>query len=390
MICPVCNSPNLSPFLFREQFSVSDNLLFTKKEDAININKGNLNIVYCEDCGLVFNQEFDQSKIDYGRTYEYNVDKHFSPTFNQHLEDVINYLVFEKGVQNKNVVEIGCGTGSFLKKLIGLEQFGNRGYGFDTSYTGDTNQLEGKVTFEKTYYGPDSSHIPADVVIFRHVLEHIIDPVYFLEEIRRTLINSPHAKIFCEVPCVEWILQNQVFWDFYYEHCMYFSSASLKTAFEKAGFQVDTVKHIYYGQFLWLEATIPEQKPAITKQVGSIPNLVQDFSRAETHFKQNWQNKIKALVAQGEKIVLWGAAARGTTFLNLIDPDNQNISAVVDMNPKKQGTFISRTGHPIISYEKLKQLGITYAIVLNRNFVNEIKALLHENNLNIKVIEDIE
>src|SRR5213078_3046347 len=95
--------------------------------------------------------------------------------------------------------------------------------------------------------------LPADVVVCRHVIEHIPRPLDLLRAVRQAVAARPHARVCFETPCVEWVLRNQVVWDFFYEHCSLFSAASLATAFRAAGFEVTDVRHVFHGQYLWLE-----------------------------------------------------------------------------------------------------------------------------------------
>ena len=88
------------------------------------------------------------------------------------------------------------------------------------------------------------------------MIEHVPQPVPLLRSIRQTLANASVSQVFFETPCVEWILRNQVLWDFFYEHCSYFSADSLSVAMQQAGFQVQNVRHVFGDQYLWLEATI--------------------------------------------------------------------------------------------------------------------------------------
>ena len=381
--CPVCSSSLIAPFLVRGSVPVHQNLVMADRISAIEINRGNLTLAVCEDCGFIFNQDFDGSKLSYGK--EYDNTQTYSPSFESYISELARSLIYDKNVQNCSVVEVGCGKGSFLRKLVESEEWGNTGYGFDPSYVGAETVLEGRLKFEKRYYDSDCANIHADVVVCRHAIEHVPDPLSLLFSVRQALVHSPNARVFFETPCVEWILRNQVIWDFFYEHCSYFTAESLTTAFEVSGFQVESVDHIFEGQYLWLEATIPAQKPAVTKKPAFISTLAKQFATSERELIGKWEIKIQKLASQG-KVALWGAGAKGVTFANTIDPDRKWIDCIIDLNPNKQGKYIPGAAHPIVSYQDIADRGITTAILMNPNYREENLVLLKASNLNIDLL----
>lgn len=370
--CPVCQSNLVTMCLKREQVPVHQNLVMKDQRSALKIPRGNLSLVVCEECGFVFNQAFEPSTLCYSEDYDNT--QSFSPMFAEYLSHLAQHLVFEKGIQNCRIVEVGCGKGLFLRKLT--EAGGNTGYGFDPSYVGPTTDLDGRLHFEKRYYGPECAKISADVIVCRHVIEHVPNPLDLLHTIRQTLANSPRAKVFFETPAVEWILRNQVIWDFFYEHCSYFSADSLTTSFEATGFKIENIQNVFEGQYLWLEATLSIEEPArVTKKPGLIINLVKQFALLEHELKRVLGERLQDLAARG-KVALWGAGAKGVTLANLIDPGREWIACVVDLNPGKQGHYIPGTGHPIVAHQELAKYGVETAIFMNPNYREKNLALL--------------
>ncbi|HEX5358618.1 MAG TPA: class I SAM-dependent methyltransferase, partial [Candidatus Nitrosotalea sp.] len=279
------------------------------------------------------------------------------------------------------------GKGLFLRKLVEMST-GNIGFGFDPTYVGSTNALNNRLHFDKSYYGPQCSDIHADIIVSRHVIEHIAYPLDFINTIKKTIEKSRHAKVFIETPDVEWILRNKVIWDFMYEHCSYFSAESLTTAFQIEGFEVENMKHLFNDQYLWMEVSLPspKKKQNIVTNPGNVPQLSKIFSESEDKLKKFWKYKIENLASKG-KVALWGAAGKGVTFANLIDPNKDFISCVVDVNSNKQGSYLPGTGHPIISPELLSSNKIDFAILLNPNYYDEIYNLLRTLNVNVELID---
>jgi SAM-dependent methyltransferase len=379
--CPVCGSDSTSRFLERQQVPVHQNLLIEDQESATAVPRGDIELVLCQNCGFIYNRAFKLSKLSYGEDYDNT--QSYSPSFNEYLDRLVHYLIHDRGVRNCNVVEVGCGKGVFLRKLV--ERGDNNGYGFDPSYVGPPTDLEGRLKFERRYYGPECTDVPADVVVCRHVIEHVPEPLSLLQAIRKALVHSAEARVYFETPCVEWILQNQVVWDFFYEHCSYFTAESLTTAFALSGFKVESAEHVFEGQYLWLEATLSGEKGAVTKPSDKLQRLVEEFASRERQLREELEVRVRELASQ-ERVALWGAGAKGVTLANLIDPRRELLTCVVDLNPQKQGHFIPGTGHAIVGYQELEKYGVSTALLMNPNYRQENMALLREANLNVRLI----
>src|SRR2546430_12374548 len=98
-----------------------------------------------------------------------------------------------------------------------------------------------------------------DIAIGRHVLEHIYDPINFLKAIHALLSRSSRPQLFVEVPNIAWILQHHAMQDLFYEHCNYFSAATLRFALARAGFRAYHMEEVFNGQYLWVEARAAER-----------------------------------------------------------------------------------------------------------------------------------
>lgn len=377
--CPICATEQIKTFLHRLGVPVHQNLPFADPHAAQEIARGDLILGVCQNCWFIFNQEFDINKLSYGSDYDNN--QNCSAAFTSHLDSLVSSLVEKKNVRNSTIVEVGCGQGEFIKKLVEPTEWGNRGYGFDPSYVGTASALDGRLNFQQRYYDADCADITADVVVCRHVIEHVPDPLKILETVGQALAGSSNARVFFETPCVEWILRNQVIWDFFYEHCSYFTASSLRYAFELAGFQVDRVDHIFGGQYLWLEATYTGQRQSkVVDQ--SVFLLAKDFQQHSDRLQKEWRDKIQSL----GRVALWGAGAKGVTLANLVDPRQNLIDSIIDLNPNKQGKYIPGTGHPIINYHQIKERGLTHAILMNPNYYDENVVLLKRANVSLNLV----
>jgi len=382
--CPVCGSNSTEVFLRRNRVPVHQNILYRDKNAAISAKRGDLLLSVCEKCGFVFNQAFDASKLDYGEAYDNTQTA--SPFFEKYLDELAGYLVNEKNVRDCHIVEIGCGKGEFLKKLVLDPLWANIGVGFDPSYVGPAYDPGGRLKFEKRFYGEDAAEdIAADVVICRHVIEHVPDPVGLMLMVRKALKGSFRGRAFIETPCVEWILSKCVFWDFFFEHCSYFSKTSLGWAAKFAGLKVLNVKHVFGGQYLWLETGRSNGFHRPPGNPSDIVDLAQSYARSEERLVLEWKERIDSWRARGA-VALWGAGAKGVTLANLVDPECERLACLVDLNPNKQGCFVPGAGHPIINYLELPKFSVRTVYLMNPNYRDENSNLLRQARLDIELI----
>jgi len=337
----------------------------------------------CTTCGFVWNRTFDPKKLSYGPGYDNTQD--CSPYFAEYVDDLVRHLVVEKSVKRARVVEIGCGKGSFLRRIVLFSGAENTGVGFDPSYLGPSEDLDGRLRFHREYYSPSVAGLQADVVVSRHVIEHVADPLGFLATLRTALEPSPRARAFIETPCVEWILRNFVFWDFFYEHCSLFNRESLAAAGVLAGFRANEVGHVFSGQYLWAELSLADSTSRKPDPDATVAAMAESFAGAERAMREQWKDRLENLSHRG-RIAVWGAGAKGTTFVNLLDPGREFVEVLVDLNPKKQGRFTPGTGHPIVGIDGLRERGIRQAILMNPNYRDENHRLLQHAGLAVELV----
>lgn len=341
--CPICKCQNFRQLFTQKNIPVLQNKTYTSLEESLKAEVSDVNLVQCEKCKFVFNSSFNPNLLRYDNNYQN--EQANSEFFLEHLTYVYQILK-EHGIQNKKVVEIGCGKGFFLQLL---KKDGVRITGFDPVYEG-TDPAIIKDYFSSKYL------IQADLIILRHTLEHIFEPLDFLQNISSS--NNNDGLIYIEVPTFEWIFRNNAFEDIFYEHCNYFTPDTLKMLFDRS-----ETGQLFNGQYIYLIARLKDLKQQIEYNKSFVFNdvfssKVREYSHAIEHRKN---------------IAIWGAGAKGSTYLNLIDPNREHITVVIDINQQKQNRFIGHTGHKIISPEALKDYNIKDIIIMNPNYFNEIK-----------------
>jgi len=111
--CSSCGSKNINEILKIKEVPAHCCLLWENREDAINCPKGDIRLCFCNDCGHLYNQAFNPDLMEYTQDYENSL--HFSPKFQEYSNNLIRRLTETYNLYNKDIIEIGCGKGSFAK-----------------------------------------------------------------------------------------------------------------------------------------------------------------------------------------------------------------------------------------------------------------------------------
>ncbi|HEY7678192.1 MAG TPA: class I SAM-dependent methyltransferase [Candidatus Methylomirabilis sp.] len=381
--CPVCGRPAAVEVLRREGVPVHQNLLFGDPAQARNVTRGVLALSVCGGCGFAFNHAFDPCLLDYGTRYEGS--QACSPEFSAQLDGLVRDLV-AGGIRGRRILEVGCGAGTFLRRLVAYPGGENRGVGFDPAYLGPEVELGGRLRFYRRAYGEGCADGAADVVVCRHVIEHVADPLGLLRAMGETLARSGEPRLLVETPCLDWILDHQVAWDLFYEHCSLFTAAALITALGRAGFRPTSMRRLFGRQYLWAEGAPGPGGTHEPPGQGTVVARAQGLARGEAALIAARRALLERQRRRGP-VAVWGAGAKGATFCNLVDPTGERVACVVDVNPRKQGRYVAGTGHPIASPAQAGEAGIAVAIVLNPNYVAEVRAELRRLRLQAVVID---
>jgi 2-polyprenyl-3-methyl-5-hydroxy-6-metoxy-1,4-benzoquinol methylase len=385
--CPVCTSSNVELFFTMNEIPVFCNVLHATREEAVGAARGDMNLGYCCDCGHIYNDAFNPKLMEYTQTYENSL--HFSPRFQAFAEGLAQDLIERYNLRGKDIIEIGCGKGDFLKLICDAGE--NRGYGFDASYQPElmagTNHE--RFTVIQDWYSDKYSNYNADFVCCRHVLEHIQFPRPFVQSVRIAIGNRPNAVVYFEVPNALWTLQDLGIWDLIYEHCSYFTPNSLARIFALNGFGVKRLSELYSRQFLGIEFSPLSDSNAASFnddiEPAMLGSLVQQFAESYEAKVDIWRNNFTALEAGGKKAVVWGGGSKGVTFLNVMKRF-ATVEYMVDINPRKQGMFVAGAGQRVVGPEFLSEYKPDAIIIMNPIYKDEIRGIVSQMGLTTELM----
>lgn len=216
-------------------------------------------VVICKDCGLIqtnprmtqeaYNQFYDteQKKLYVGKGIP--TDEYFKSQYEKGKR-IYAYLKknLRKDLTNLKVLEVGTGAGGILYYF--KEQM-NEVYGCDLAseyimYGKEKYNLNLQVG---TIHDIDINWTP-DIVIYSHVLEHILNPVEELVKLK--LVVDKNSYLYIELPGVKYLthsydlnflkqLQNA--------HVYYFTLTTLKNVLRKSGWDFVCGNEVIYSIF---------------------------------------------------------------------------------------------------------------------------------------------
>ncbi len=381
-VCPVCTSDQVIPLVEIEQMPVHCNLLWETREEALNGFKGDISLGICENCGHIYNYLFDPGLMDYEKEYENSL--HYSRVFQDYAEDLANHIINDYGIRNKKVIEIGSGRGDFLSLVC---KYGNNiGLGFDPSYLPSPDDPT-NVEIIRDFYSKKYLEEPADLICSRHVLEHLENPAEFLGSVRQTLDGCEDTIIYIEVPNALYTLRDMGIWDIIYEHCSYFTPASLDYLFRVCKFEVMEIGEAYSGQFLRIFAKPVHESMVDSKKELDIESIIETAKKFAENYRQKvirLRKKLNELAKNEKRSVVWGAGSKGITFSNVMALQ-KFVPYLVDINPRKWGKYVAGTGQQIVSPEFLKKYQPEIVMILNPMYRGEIQKSLLELGLNAEI-----
>ena len=383
--CPVCGSRNLLPLFSKESMPIYNLERHSDRNSALNAQTGKVAFNFCQDCLFTFNMAFNELEMDYSVDYESS--RSHSKYFDNYLDEVGRDLDSVFNISNKIVVEVGCGDGQFLRKLRGNYQF--KGYGFDPSLAISKIEQARDLEFIKGYYSYGSLNIYPDVIILRHILEHQNNPHSFFDKIIPKTERNNEVSIYIETPAWEWIIDHNGVLAFCYDHCSYYSEFSMKKALslhscnsKKVSFSFANEYIQYYGVNYGLLSK-PGSAESDDAPRQSVIQRSLSFARRIPHILDGLKMYLEGLLGEA---VLWGAAGKGTTLLNILDIGYEQLACAVDSNPRRHDTYVPHTGQRVVKPESLKELQPKYILITNSNYQTEISSQVEALGLHAELV----
>jgi len=273
---------------------------------------------------------------------------------------------FKKSFFNKEVLEIGCGSGYILEilkkrgaRVSGVEP----GMKYKNQRLNIRNDFFLNIKYEKKF----------DVVINNAVLEHQFNLEVFLKKIYDILKHN--GMCFLCVPNYEVLLTVGDPTLINHEHVSYFTKHSLKNVFQKIGFNNTKTFSDNYGNLYGLGYKGKKNKK-FNKNILSFKKY--DLKNYKIKFGKCIQNIEKWTQSQkreNDKLGLYGATSAISTIFSKVKFTKKNLY-IFDNDNDKQNKYLYSFPNIIMSPKKITKMNIKKILILPIFYEKEIKNYL--------------
>tara|TARA_B100000575_G_C23135200_1_gene659290 strand:- start:1035 stop:2240 length:1206 start_codon:yes stop_codon:yes gene_type:complete len=366
--CLVCRSVQSVPFFDGGSKPLALVGWPASKKEAVDMSVFPLRYVQCIRCSHIWNKDFKYENIPYKEKPNrmFNSGKYWKEYLQRARSELMQYLP-----ENPTVIDIGCGEGHFIRDLATLCAGSGTFVGFDPNVSGESGR---GIEFIPGYFHPnrDVQKFAPDLIVMRHVLEHLTEPTTFIEQLAISAVElGKPIYFFAETPCIDLAIENQRAVDFYYEHPSQFTEKS----FEKM--------MVSGGDLLQLGTAYGKEVVSGIIQLGLSKNTRNQKKFAEKFFHQNEINvnsvksQFRKLSKMGDSAVIWGGVGKAATFIQHYDLTEKTFPIVVDSDEDKVGTFVPGMGQLIQSPSILQNKSWDLIFIPSqwraRDIVSEIK-----------------
>ena len=308
-----------------------------------------------------------------------------SDTLKAHLYDLSDIVVERYHLGPRDlVIDIGCNDGTLLS---GFRRHGVRVLGIDPA----ANLAElAKESGIDRYVGFFSECTAQDIVrrwgvakviTATNTFPHIPQLQDFVAGLKSVL--APGGVFVIEAHYLMDLLEQGAFDTIYHEHVSYWGLGPMVYLFDQVGMEIVHAERVplHHGQL----RVFVQRKGEGTVQPGVAMLLenerflrmdkfttYQAFAQKTEKIKTDLHAKLRELREKGNRLVGYGAPAKGNTLLSFLEIGPDVIEYIVNRSALKQGLYTPGCHIPVVPPERLMTDQPDYVLLLAWNFVEEV------------------
>jgi C-methyltransferase C-terminal domain/Putative zinc binding domain/Methyltransferase domain len=344
-----------------------------------SVTRGPLDLVWCPDSGLLqLGHSFDPAEM-YGENYGYRSGLNASMV--RHLTHKIRFLEQLVGPSPGDVIlDIGSNDCTSLKayETSGLKRIGidPTGLKFKQYYPDD-------VALVPAFFSASAfrrlSDKPAKIITSIAMFYDLDDPIAFARDIASVLASDGVWHF--EQSYMPAMLRTTSYDTICHEHLEYYSLEVVKRILDAADLKLIDVQMngINGGSFAVTAAHKSSSRGAndavIDWLLGQEDRMglgtvrpFREFEDRVFRHRADLVRLLKALAADGKKVLGYGASTKGNVTLQFCGITAAELPAIADVNPDKYGRVTPGTRIPIVSEAEAKAMSPDYFLVLPWHF----------------------
>ncbi|MBI2274148.1 MAG: methyltransferase domain-containing protein [Bacteroidetes bacterium] len=340
---------------------------------------------FCNSCNMInySMQEGADKLLD--KLYSEHVSTYYyTKQLSEYMTNFVDGLSNQYNINSSStVLEIGCNSGRLLTMF--REKTGCSILGIEPSKTFSEEWSNENIEVINDYFSanlfPQIKNRKIDLVVIRHVYEHIPDPVAFFKDLSEICTNE--TTIIIEVPYFVTVLKRKRIENVSYSHLNYFTIRSISEIAKMYGFGV--------SKYELVETDGGAIVYHITKGVTTNPSILDSVSQSDIEefvdYIETAKGKIQHLLSKytKEEVVGYGAGSKGPHLVYILGLKDY-INLVVDDTPGYAGMYLPGTSVQICSADVLKNKNVKAVVNLAPTHSEAIQAKTPANLEFIEVI----
>jgi SAM-dependent methyltransferase len=366
--CRICKSKNITKLEIIKSFYLSNFDL-------------NIDIPYacCNDCNFIFQMMYvgdDFLNYYYLKSPMLRRDKLTKEDIDQSKRCYDFFTKSYKLTNKTKILEIGPGNGALLRYIYKKDK--SKLYFSDLSKEASNvlESIKGLNNFNKSKINN------FDLIIMRHLLEHIHDYDKFFLYLRKRLKKK--SKLFIEVP--DWSILDLHTDPLIFEHLSQFNVYNLCKLLTKNNFQIESLEK----DIVVDDPSSPNRIVRVVAEFVDVPffknQFVDFFKKFYSNTSANWIDNLNKILNKfkKKKVALYPSSTLTFEAIKNSDFSNVTVTGIYDIDKKKQNK--KNLGYSVYDPLKLKKDDPDLILTFSMAYEPEIRRLLERMKLRAKII----
>jgi hypothetical protein len=383
-LCRFCRTPLVHTFLDLGRQPLANSYLTAEQLAAGTEATYPLHVRVCHACFLVQADDAVPADAIFDEGYAYFSS--YSTSWVEHARRYAAAMTERFGLGPESlVVEVASNDGYLLQHFVamdipvlGVEPTAN------TAQAAIARGVPTEVLFfgEATGRALAARGASADLMAANNVLAHVPDIGDFVAGFREVLKDE--GVVTFEFPHLLNLIEKVQFDTIYHEHFSYLSLLAVEQVLRANGLRPFDVERLStHGGSLRVFCCHMGSGHDETDALATLRDdeLAAGLDRIETYagfaprveaVRESFRGFLAAEKTAGRRIAAYGAAAKGNTFLNYCGTTTDDIEAVFDASPAKQGRFLPGSHIPILAPKAVREIRPDDLVILPWNLKDEI------------------